>query len=294
MLEVINLSKQYGAVTALDRASFSASAGRVVGFLGPNGAGKTTTMRCVFGLAIPDSGEVRWDGEPVTRAHQQRFGYMPEERGLYPKMKIREQVQYFGILSGMSPKAARESADYWLERVGLSDRAESRLDELSHGNQQRVQLSVALVHRPDFAILDEPFAGLDPIGVGVLSELIVGLANEGVGILFSSHQLDLVEDLCEDVVIINGGHVVVSGSVDDLRRDSGQVRIEVSVNGTNWTPSMGGLTEIERSARQVSYLAPDTLSLNEVFAEAESQGHVTSFSYGPPRLSDLFVGAIQR
>lgn len=294
MLNVEGLAKQYGDVIALNHASFRAERGRVIGFLGPNGAGKTTTMRCIFGLAVPDEGSVTWDGVPLDRTQRLRFGYMPEERGLYPKMNIVEQVQYFGRLSGMTSGAAKKSALYWLERVGLADRTESRLDELSHGNQQRVQLATALVHAPEFAILDEPFAGLDPIGVGVLSELIVELAADGVGILFSSHQLDLVEDICEDVVIIDEGRVVVDGQVDELKAAAELVRIEVSVDGNQWVPSFEGLTEIDRSSRQVRYLADRSLSLDDVLSEAETQGQVTSFSYGPPHLSDLFRMAVNR
>ncbi|HXJ66151.1 MAG TPA: ATP-binding cassette domain-containing protein, partial [Actinomycetota bacterium] len=165
MLEIRDLFKHYGDVVALDGASFSVAPGRIVGFLGPNGAGKTTTMRTIFGLARPDRGEVRWRGRPVGPGERAHFGYMPEERGLYPKMQVGEQLSYFAKLSGMNGDAAKEATAGWLGRLGLGDRSGARLEELSHGNQQRIQLATALVHDPELAVLDEPFSGLDPLGV---------------------------------------------------------------------------------------------------------------------------------
>jgi ABC-2 type transport system ATP-binding protein len=217
MLEIRGLVKRYGSVTALDGATFSASRGRLVGFLGPNGAGKTTAMRCVFGLATPDSGDVRWDAQPVDSRTRLRFGYMPEQRGLYPRMRVAEQLAYFGQHHGLSARDARARSAAWLERFGLADRAKSKLEDLSHGNQQRVQLATALVHDPELLVLDEPFSGLDPIGISTMSEVLRERAHAGVGVVFSSHQLDLVEEVCEDVVIISRGRVVAQGSIEALR-----------------------------------------------------------------------------
>ncbi|HEX5948385.1 MAG TPA: ATP-binding cassette domain-containing protein, partial [Actinomycetota bacterium] len=193
MLEILDLTKRYGDLVALDGASFTVPAGRIVGFLGPNGAGKTTTMRAIFGLVRPDRGEVRWKGRPVGPEERARFGYMPEERGLYPKMRVGEQLTYFAELSGMSGAASKRASAGWLERLGLDGREGARLEELSHGNQQRVQLAAALVHGPELVVLDEPFSGLDPLGVESLAEVLVQTATTGVSVLFSSHQLDLVE-----------------------------------------------------------------------------------------------------
>ena len=165
MLEIRGLTKHYGQVTALDGASLTARRGRLLGFLGPNGAGKTTTMRCIFGLAVPESGEVRWDGQPVDAKARLRFGYMPEQRGLYPRMRVGEQLAYFAQHHGLSGREARARTGVWLERFGLADRAKSKLEDLSHGNQQRIQLATALVHDPELLVLDEPFSGLDPLGV---------------------------------------------------------------------------------------------------------------------------------
>jgi len=294
MLTVEHLSKRYEAIVALDDASFVVPAGRIVGFLGPNGAGKTTAMRCIFGLAEPDEGEIRWNGALATHTDRLTFGYMPEERGLYPKMRVREQLIYFGRLSRLGRNAAAAAADRWLEELHLADRAGSRLDELSHGNQQRVQLAVALLHAPRLLVLDEPFSGLDPIGVDAMSQMLAIQADAGVGIVFSSHQLDLVEDICEDVVIINQGRVVLAGAVDDLQAASELIRIEVAVNGAPWIPDLEGAVPVGRDQRHASLLLEKDLRLEELLEKAAAGGEVTSFSYGPPHLSDLFLEAVHQ
>ncbi|MET0909304.1 MAG: ATP-binding cassette domain-containing protein [Ilumatobacteraceae bacterium] len=210
------LVRTYGSVRALDGMSFTVRPGAVTGFLGPNGAGKTTTMRAIFGLTQLDAGEVRWRGAPVDAAARRRFGYLPEERGLYPTMRVADQLRYLGQLRGLDRgTAARRSAE-WLERLGLTDRSRSNLEDLSLGNQQRIQLISALVHEPDVLILDEPFSGLDPIAVEALSQRLVSEARRGATVLFSSHQLDLVEHLCEDAVIVDHGRAVTQGPLDEL------------------------------------------------------------------------------
>ena len=210
------LIRTYGSVRALDGMSFTVRPGAVTGFLGPNGAGKTTTMRAIFGLTQLDAGEVRWQGAPVDAAARRRFGYLPEERGLYPTMRVADQLRYLGQLRGLDKgTAARRSAE-WLERLGLTDRSRSNLEDLSLGNQQRIQLISALVHEPDVLILDEPFSGLDPIAVEALSKILVSEARRGATVLFSSHQLDLVEHLCEDAVIVDHGRAVTQGPLDEL------------------------------------------------------------------------------
>jgi len=244
LLELEGLRRRFGAVIALDDLTFSVPAGQVIGFLGPNGAGKTTTMRAVFGLTDLDGGAVRWNGTPVGQAERRRFGYMPEERGLYPAMKLGEQLEYLGRLHGMTPADARAAAEMWLERLGIADRMQSRVEELSHGNQQRVQLAAALLHGPELLILDEPLAGLDPSGIDAIGGVLVDQARAGCCVLFSSHQLDQVEDLCESVTIIDHGRLVVSGRVDDLA-SSGPRRLVVRVEGDRdavWARGLAGVT----------------------------------------------------
>jgi len=293
MLDVEQLTKRYGDVLALDGCSFRIPQGRIVGFLGPNGAGKTTTMRCIFGLARPDAGEIRWGGRPVGPAERLRFGYMPEERGLYPRMRIREQLVYFAELSGLDETAAGMAADRWLDRLGLRDRASSRLEELSHGNQQRVQLAAALVHEPEVVVLDEPFSGLDPIGVEGLAGMLAGLASSGVAVMFSSHQLDLVEDVCQDVVIIDEGRIVLSGAVEELKASSTQRSLYVTVDGNQWVPDVAGVTVVPKQEGRAKVLVDASVDLNDLLELAKRAGEVTRFSFEPPSLSDLFRQAVE-
>ena len=291
MLEVRELHKRYGDVVALDGASVVVSPGRILGFLGPNGAGKTTTMRVVFGLVDPDAGDVTWSGNTITDADRRRFGYMPEERGLYPKMEVREQVVHFGRLSGMGSQSAVAATDRWLGLLGIDDRAESKVEDLSHGNQQRVQLAAALVHDPVLLVLDEPFAGLDPLGVDALSTTLQDLANKGTAIVFSSHQLDLVEDVSQDVAIINRGRVVLSGVLDDLKAASTTRRLDIVVNGDRWVPDSGGRVVTDDLGRRHTLVESDA-PVGDILAAASSEGHVDRFSFEPPSLSDLFREAV--
>jgi len=292
VLAIHDLTKRYGDVVALDGASFDASPGRIVGFLGPNGAGKTTTMRAILGLVRPNRGEVRWKGKPVGPEERARFGYMPEERGLCPKMKVGEELTYFAELSGMKGAAAKEAAAGWLGRLGLGDRAGARLEELSHGNQQRVQLAVALVHDPELVVLDEPFSGLDPLGVESLAEMLVQIAATGVAVVFSSHQLDLVEEVCQDVVIIDHGQVVLAGVVEELKAASSYRSLEVSVNGEPWAPILPSGTVTSKKDGRVRVLVDASVDLDEVLASARRVGEVTKFSFEPPSLTDLFLEAV--
>jgi ABC-2 type transport system ATP-binding protein len=294
MLQIIDLAKRYGPVLALDGATFRADPGRIVGFLGPNGAGKTTTMRCIFGLARPDRGDVRWKGAPVDRDARLRFGYMPEQRGLYPRMRVAEQLSYFGQQHGMSGKAANAAAGRWLERMGLADRTKSKLEELSHGNQQRVQLATALVHDPELLVLDEPFSGLDPIGIATMTDVVRERAAAGVGVVFSSHQLDLVEDICEDVVIIARGRIVAAGGIEALKTASGRQHLEIEVAGTDgdWLDGRADLQVIERSGGWVKLLVDRSVDLDELLALAKGAGEVRRFAYQPPKLSELFMEAV--
>jgi ABC-2 type transport system ATP-binding protein len=294
-LEVTGLGKRYGDVTALDGCSLTVRPGRVVGLLGPNGAGKTTTMRCIFGLVAPDRGEVCWRGAPIDREARLRFGYMPEERGLYPHMRVRAQLEYLARLSGLDRRAAAHGVDRWLARLGLQERGEARLDALSHGNQQRVQLAAALVHDPVALVLDEPFAGLDPLGVEALSEVIRDLALGGTAVLFSSHQLDLVEDVCQDVVVIDHGRVVLDGELERLRSASSRLYLAVGFRGTDrWIPTVAHARVLTAEPGRTRLELTDGVHLETLVKLARSAGDLTRFSLEPPALSDLFHEAVGR
>ncbi len=295
LLELNGLRRTYGSVTALDDLTFSVPSGQVVGFLGPNGAGKTTTMRAIFGLTDLESGSVTWNGTVVGQAERRRFGYMPEERGLYPGMQVGDQIEYLGRLHGLSRPDASAATVTWLERLGIADRARDKVETLSHGNQQRVQLAVALLHDPELLVLDEPLAGLDPTGIDAISAVLVDQARAGCCVLFSSHQLDLVEDLCDVVTIIDHGRLVVSGTVDELVT-AGSQRLEVRVEGDRdaaWAQALPGVTVSEVAAGAARLVLDEGVDSDLVLRAAMAAGRVTEFSFGRRRLSEVFRESLQ-
>jgi ABC-2 type transport system ATP-binding protein len=296
MLSIVDIRKRFGEVRALDGCSFSVERGRMLGFLGPNGAGKTTTMRAVFGLVELDGGDVLWDGRAIGLPERLRFGYMPEERGLYPRMRVGEQIEYFGRLHGLPASAARAAAARWLERLGLGGRETAKVEELSHGNQQRAQLAAALVHEPELLVLDEPFAGLDPVAVQTLAEVLRDEAARGAAVLFSSHQLELVEDICEDIAIIDHGRIVATGDVAALRRASRRRKIELQLDGAppQWLPEVAGVELVERRNGDLRLLVGRDIDPEKVLAAAEQSAQVVAFSYGPPSLAELFLELVAR
>jgi ABC-2 type transport system ATP-binding protein len=287
VLSVERLKKSFGDVTALDDCSLQVKGGQMLGLLGPNGAGKTTLMRGVFGLIRPDAGEITWNGAPIDQPVRRRFGYMPEERGLYPKLEVRWQLVYLGRLHGMSELDAGTAADRWLEEFELSDRATSRVNELSHGNQQRVQLIAALIHDPELVILDEPFAGLDPIASEFMAGVLAELASRGTAILFSSHQLDVVEDLCRGVVIMHHGRVVLEGAVDELRAASDTRYVEATGESTAWITDLPGSEVVRQSVGRARVRLGPGSSLESVAGVLSGAG-ITQFVYEPPPLSEVF------
>jgi len=292
-LEIDGLRRRYGTVTALDGLTFGVPAGQVFGFLGPNGAGKTTTMRAIFGVTALDAGEIRWRGKRVDEAARRTFGYMPEERGLYPAMELSAQVEYFARLHGMDGPAAAKAAWHWIDRLGLSGRGRTRIDALSHGNQQRAQLAVALVHDPELLVLDEPFSGLDPGGIDDMSAILAERAAAGVTVLFSSHQLDLVEDLCEAVAIIYQGRLVVSGPVADLRRgDRPMLAVRVAGDRTGaWSAGLSsslGTVDSVRADGTAEISLTSAADSQAILDLARAAGPVEHFAYEDRSLSEVF------
>ncbi|MCL2581814.1 MAG: ATP-binding cassette domain-containing protein [Streptosporangiales bacterium] len=291
-LEIDGLRRRYDTVTALDGLTFGVRAGELFGFLGPNGSGKTTTMRAIFGVTALDSGQIRWRGRPVDAAARRTFGYMPEERGLYPTMELLDQVTYFAELHGLSAASAARAARYWIERLGLASRERTRIDALSHGNQQRAQLAVALVHDPELLVLDEPFSGLDPGGIDAMSAVLAERAAAGVTVLFSSHQLDLVEDICQSVAIIHRGRLVASGPVADLRRGD-RPRLVVRVAGDRaaaWAADLGsaGTPDTVRADGTAEISVPSPEGSQPILDLARAAGRVEHFAFEDRSLSEVF------
>jgi ABC-2 type transport system ATP-binding protein len=282
------VSKAYGSVVALDRMSFEVAAGELFGFVGSNGAGKTTAMRIVLGVLSADSGSVTWDGKALTPQLRRRIGYMPEERGLYPKMRVGEQLLYFAELHGLRGGAARRRVTAWLDRLGVAERTGDAVEKLSLGNQQRVQLAAALVHDPDILVLDEPFSGLDPVAVDVMSDVLRERCDAGIPVVFSSHQLDLVERLCDRVGIVSRGRMVACDTVDRLR-DSERGLLAVTVDGANgWTDQLRGVTVAGRQGSRVLLALSDSDDDQAVLQAALSAGPVREFAWQRPGLKDLF------
>jgi ABC-2 type transport system ATP-binding protein len=288
-LEVDGITKRYGDLLAVHDLSLAIRPGEVFGFVGSNGAGKTTTMRIILGVLAADAGEVRWDGTPVRFETRRRFGYMPEERGLYPKMPIGEQLIYLAQLHGMSPAAASSAVSDWLERFGLSTRIKDDLQKLSHGNQQRVQLAAALIFDPVLLVLDEPFSGLDPEAVDAMSEVLHQRADAGIPVIFSSHQLDLVERLCDRVAIIQQGQLIAAGSVDELR-GHGPVRywLDVAAESGGWLARLPDVRIDRRVGTRVLVELGPTMDDQALLRAALAAGSVHEFQRDRPSLLDLF------
>ncbi|CCH29703.1 ATP-binding cassette domain-containing protein [Actinosynnema sp. NPDC047251] len=293
MLTVTSIGRSFGDHRVLDGVSFEVRPGRMTGFLGANGSGKTTTMRIVLGVLAAQSGSVTWNGEPVTGAVRQRFGYMPEERGLYPKMGVAEQIAWLGRLHGLDKETARRNTARLLDELELGHRAKDKLEELSLGNQQRAQIAAALVHDPVLLILDEPFSGLDPIAVETVLRVLRERAAGGVPVLFSSHQLAVVERLCDDVVIISGGRIAASGARDELRARHGTPRFELVVaSDAGWVRDVPGVQVVDVDGPRAVFelLTPDADQL--VLDTALRRGPVRGFTPVVPTLDEIFMEAI--
>ncbi|TCB96031.1 ATP-binding cassette domain-containing protein [Micromonospora zingiberis] len=289
VLRLDGVDRSFGDRQVLKNVSFDVVAGRMTGFVGGNGAGKTTTMRIILGVLAADAGQVTWQGTPLSREARGRFGYMPEERGLYPKMSVREQVIYLGRLHGLTAEAARRSTDTLLDRIGLGERGDDLLETLSLGNQQRAQIAAALVHDPEVLVLDEPFSGLDPLAVDTIVAVLRERAAAGAPVLFSSHQLDVVERLCDDLVIIADGAIRAAGSREQLRASYTTPRYELVVEtDAGWLRDQPGVSLVDLDgARAVFDLAPGS-DEQPVLRAALDRGPVRAFRPVTPSLAEIF------
>ena len=292
MTEVLNVdavSRSFGDRQVLKDVSFAVTAGRITGFVGANGAGKTTTMRIILGVLAADSGQVTWRGAALDRPTRQRFGYLPEERGLYPKMSVTDQIVYLGQLHGMSRDDARRQTAELLDRLGLAERADDHVEKLSLGNQQRVQVAAALVHDPEVLVLDEPFSGLDPLAVETVLAVLRERASAGAPVLFSSHQLELVERLCDDLVIIADGMIRAAGSRAELRASYAEPRYAIEVAAdAGWLRDQPGVTLVDLDGPRAVFDLATGADDQEVLRAALARGPVRSFGPVQPSLTEIF------
>lgn len=290
-LEVLGISQRFGERIVLDAVELEVPPGRVIGLLGPNGAGKTTLMRIVFGVIPPDSGTVRWGRRLATRADRSSWGYMPQERGLYRDMRVHDHLTWLARLHGLDRRTAAERASDLLRRLDLADRGDDAIKDLSGGMAQRVQLAAAMVHRPDLLVLDEPFSGLDPASVAFLSGVISDQIDRGGNLILSSHQLDLVENICEDIVLIHEGRVVLRGSVSGLKAASAErvLRVDAGVDAAWLAGTPSKLSDRDASGSRIR-LEPDADAAT-VLDAVRRHAPVGDFAVESPTLSDLFLAA---
>ncbi len=299
MLELHGVSRRFGTRQALQDVSFAVRDGRMTGFIGRNGAGKSTTMRIILGVLAPDTGEIHFNGAPVQDRERAQFGYMPEERGLYPKMKVREQLVYLAQLHGMSVADARESASSLLEQLELAARGDDKLEALSLGNQQRTQIAASLVHNPCALVLDEPFSGLDPAAVDIGVEVLRRYAALGVPVLFSSHQLDIVDRLCDDIVVIGDGRILVQGSKEEVREEHSSGEYEIAFRrpaDAAWLSEIEGIHVSRRNEDSVRFRAANTSCADTVLAHALADSGITieSFARVDATVADILREVISR
>jgi len=295
-LSVQNVTKRYGDFTAVDRISFDIRAGRIFGFLGPNGAGKTTTIRMIVNITAPDDGIIELFGQKMSSKLQDRIGYLPEERGLYKRMKINEQLRYFAALKDVPQKKADERIDYWLLRFGLNEWKLKKASDLSKGMQQKIQFIASVLHEPELIILDEPFSGLDPINVELLIDIVSELKAKGKTIIFSTHQMETAERLCDDIILINKSHKVLGGSLRQVKESFGKDRVALRSTASNEILENSGmvakLTEHSDERELLLTKEADAQQLLKLLMNAGAE--VTKFEIVEPSLNDIFIEAVNR
>ncbi|MEZ4702981.1 MAG: ATP-binding cassette domain-containing protein [Rhodothermales bacterium] len=297
-LRVEEVSKQYGQVKAVNNVSLEARSGRVMGLLGPNGAGKTSTIRMIAYITIPDSGRVTFNGKPVGVWSQERMGYLPEERGLYKKLKVGEQLVYLAELKGLSRPEANRRVKHWLERFDALDWASKKTEELSKGMQQKMQFISTVVHEPELLILDEPFSGLDPINAGVLKEVILDMKQQGRVILFASHRMEQVEQLCDDICLISRGEIVLDGPLREVKQRFGRNRVVVEFGGEGMfveeLVQEGVISVSERTAHRVELKMLNDRHPSIVLERAMAAGEdIHRFERVEPSMNDIFVSVVE-
>ena len=289
-LVISDVTKRFRDVTAVDSLSFTVPEGKMYGFLGPNGAGKTTTMRMILGIIQPDEGTVTWKGRSFGRHRKGLFGYLPEERGLYPKMRLDEHLVFLGQLNGLSSLEAKEQTDRWIDRFGLGEYRHKRIEELSKGNQQKVQTIGTMLHDPEILILDEPFSGLDPVNTALLKDVLMEHHQAGKTVIFSSHRMEQVEEICEDIALIHRGRLVLSGNLRTIKRSMGRQVLRISLEGNqDFWAKIPGLSLLEKRQDYLEFRLNSHVDPNQVLAVAMEAGQVIRFELVEPSLDQIFV-----
>lgn len=292
-LEIIDATKRFGDFTAVDRLNLEVAEGEMHGFLGANGAGKTTTFRMILGLLDPTEGKVGWKGGPINYSNSPEIGYLPEERGLYPKMKVEEQLVYLAQLRGMNAQDAKHEATRWLERFEVPHYAAKKVEELSKGNQQKIQLVASLLHKPSLLVLDEPFSGLDPVNVEMLKAAILDFQKEGATIIFSSHRMDHVEELCDKMSILDKGKVVLDGSIKEVKRSFGKKNVRIRMDqDIESLSSVPGVEHFKKVPGGALFQVADEAVAERLLAEAMKLGMLRHFSIEEPSLEEIFIAKV--
>ena len=292
MIQLQSISKYFEEVTAVDHVSFRIEKGDIYGLLGPNGAGKTTAIRMLMGILEPDEGKIIWNGHTISRENRVNFGYLPEERGLYQKQKLKETLQYFGRLRRVNGKELNSEIDMWLERFDFSDSSGRKIEELSKGNQQKVQFILALLHKPDFIILDEPFTGLDPINQVLLKDIIQEKREEGVTFIFSTHQMEQVERLCTNICLINKGKILIEGSLSAVKEKHRKNAVTVKYEGELKNDNLEQfIPEFQNDNCELSGVlkTPTTDFLDWLNKQVE----IISFTQSTPTLEQIFIEEVR-
>ena len=297
-LVVEHVNKWFGQLQAIADLSMQVEEGALFGFLGPNGAGKTTTMRMILDIFRPDSGRITWNGKPVGEVARQTWGYLPEERGLYPKMEVEEHLLFLARLNGLSKEDAGRELDEWLERFDIGANRKRKVEELSKGNQQKIQFLAAVLHNPDVLLMDEPFSGLDPINANILKEAFLEMHRRGKTMIFSTHQMDEVEELCQDIVIINKGQLVIQGSVREIKHQQGRSVARLKLDNdpeVHWLDAFPAVEITKRRQDYVEMHLPADLNPNLIVEAALQHGGIISrFEVVEPSLTDVFITLVDR
>jgi ABC-2 type transport system ATP-binding protein len=289
-LSLNNVTKRFGNFTAVDNLSISIPEKEMFGFLGGNGAGKTTTFRMILGLLDPSGGTITWNGKKIDYSTSPEIGYLPEERGLYPKMKVNDQIIYLARLRGMDKKEADKELEYWLERFNVPEYKTKKVEELSKGNQQKIQLIASIIHKPKLLILDEPFSGLDPVNVELLKDAVAEIKESGTTIVFSSHRMEHVEELCENLCIMHKGTPVVHGGLKEIKRSFGKKNVTIHADyDLSFLQSVRGVTKSKKTTEGIQLQVESEEIAQDVFNEVVKKGFVRKFELEEPSLNDIFI-----